>query len=839
MKTWNSIVLSLLVVLPFAVAPAASAQDFNRTWFYLTTGNGHGFQVFDRNRGRITQFLEHPYRYVAPPDERRDGGIGRRDLAHDVYFGVRAGNETRWLGNLDNVGYENETNVIRGTASIGGLNLTVRYVSPFGYEGNAMVMLIEARNTTGQAIETTLFAKANMKLGRGGNRTDPSNESESISWDGTRGIETGPGGGHVIYAPIGSVDTVGCGADADVYRDIENGQALAGTADCQGNDQVLVLARQLSLGAGESVSWGKAILFVNDTPADSRAGTVSDFRDYRTPAQVTEAWTEWLGARDAVTLHQDILAEFEAWRVDPADLGLGEGTLTPDELRLWRQSEAVMRMGQVRESIQDNRRNFGMFLAALPVGEWHTGWVRDGVYAVVAQAMTGHIEEAKLGTEFFLNAEAGFFSGYLRDRNYRISSVRYYGNGLEEGDYNWQGPNVETDGFGLVLWGARAVLQYSCDVDWLDTPTLYGDTVYEALKQTADDIVGLMEGNDLPTAECSIWEVHWDNAQIFTYTAATQLRGLYDFASIADVYGCPEDAAYYRERADAMLDATLRFLVHSRDNSFVSHRNVSGADAYVDGSTVEMLSWGFVEPGDPIYEATMREYQRLRTPFGGYRRLEENLSLTGETQANEYDLSEWILLDLRIGEADRKRGNIALADAQIDKITQAALVNDLLVPELFDPVRGDYTGVVPMVGYGAGAWQVAQLERFGFTFPDYDVGLTECVARDVGECDGGGSGAGGTGGSGAGGTGGSAAGGTGGSGTVGPGGAGAGGAGGGMAPRPGPGPGSGPRDNAGVDPFAGDEPAALCSTNLGGSVPNPIIPVLFATLGCVLLRSRR
>ena len=63
--------------------------------------------------------------------------------------------------------------------------------------------------------------------------------------------------------------------------------------------------------------------------------------------------------------------------------------LTPDEIKIWRQSEAVLRMGQIREPTQTNRRNFGMFLAALPEGEWHIGWVRDGVYAIVAQAMNG------------------------------------------------------------------------------------------------------------------------------------------------------------------------------------------------------------------------------------------------------------------------------------------------------------------------------------------------------------------------------------------------------------------------------------------------------------------
>ena len=49
----------------------------------------------------------------------------------------------------------------------------------------------------------------------------------------------------------------------------------------------------------------------------------------------------------------------------------------------------------------------------------------------------------------FLSAWAGFFNSpeYL-GRHYRISSVRYYGNGKEEGDFNYAGPNVETDGFG-------------------------------------------------------------------------------------------------------------------------------------------------------------------------------------------------------------------------------------------------------------------------------------------------------------------------------------------------------------------------------------------------------
>ena len=77
--------------------------------------------------------------------------------------------------------------------------------------------------------------------------------------------------------------------------------------------------------------------------------------------------------------------------------------------------------------------------------------------------------------------------------------------------------------------------------------------------------------------------------------------------------------------------------------------------------------------------------------------------LNESVQAGTYDLSEWVLLDLRIGDAFRKIGDAEQADALLNRITDTAKVNDWLVPELFNPdlAGGIYTGVIPMVGYGA------------------------------------------------------------------------------------------------------------------------------------------
>ena len=186
-----------------------------------------------------------------------------------------------------------------------------------------------------------------------------------------------------------------------------------------------------------------------------------------------------------------------------------------------------------------------MILAALPPGEWHTGWVRDAIYAVVALSMTGHHEESRKAMDFFLSAEGSFFSGsnYL-GQEYRVSACRYFGNGKEEGDFNNKGPNIETDGWGLVLWAARLYLHYSCDMAWLDAPTWRADkqqTSMEALQEIVEDINSDAK-DGLTGPDASIWEVHWDLRKVFAYTVACQVRGLLDFADMARAKGMNEDA---------------------------------------------------------------------------------------------------------------------------------------------------------------------------------------------------------------------------------------------------------------------------------------------------------
>ena len=697
---------------------AAQGQASSRTWFAMPTGNGHGFQVFDRQSNRVNLLLDHPYRFVAPGNDQRTSGVSRRDLLYDLYPGVRLYGRSAWLmkcGTQDcldyeSVEYEAESHVIHGSTRIREARIDTYFFAPFGYAGNALVMLVRIHNQGKERLDAAAFAKFNLKLGEG--RPTPSDLGEQVEWHGEAnppyGIETGPGGGHALYLPIGATSQAGCGSDTSLYQQVLRSGEVGQASRCAGQDQVLAFRQDGAIPPGGSLWAGTALLFLDDNPNDSRAHL---FRDGRSVQQILALWKAFAGEKDAPTLHQEALAEFERWRVAGAPDGL-DGL----EQRLWRQSEAVLRMAQVRERPGEND---GMILASLPPGEWHTGWVRDAAYAIVALSRTGHRAEARLALQFHLGALAGFFSGPgLLGTDYRVSTCRYFGNGQEEGDFNQDGPNIETDGWGLLLWAARNYVEDSGDLAWLEEGTWRGDTVFAALQQIARDIERQMNG-DLPGADASIWEVHWNRRQVFAYTAAAQARGLRDFADLAELSLRPELAARYRGLAGRMLNGALGSLVHSPTQSFASHQGVAGQDVHVDGSTVAFLDFGLVEPADLLYRGTVEQFQKLVTSSGGFRRLEPQLSLTGQGSAGTYDLSEWIFLDLRIGQALRRLGATERADWLLNRITQAAAANDFLIPELFDPQDGRYLGAVPMVGYGAGAWMVAQTEKHGARLPGH------------------------------------------------------------------------------------------------------------------------
>jgi GH15 family glucan-1,4-alpha-glucosidase len=680
----------LLLTLLLSAAPAAAQPQ--RTWSFLTTGNGYGFQIYDSNAHKITQFLEHPYRYLAPnPSNARAEGLIRRNLAYDFFFGIRGGGSSGWLDaptSVGDPGYLDQTHIIRAPASLGSIAAESYFFAPFDYPGNALIALIKAPGASDG------FALFNFHMGDAGSPDRPDSNNESIRYVTAQKaiVETGPGGGFMVYVPLSGVDVVDC---AGAYAKVTAGQDLADNRGCSGNDVVPAFQKHLGADGWMAV----AILFV-----DSKNGPDAD--------AAAAAIVQWANGRAPDQLLADARAEFDRWRKPPpANVSLCGN----DETALWRQSEAVLRMGQIQEPNTPTRFNHGMILASLPPGSWHTGWVRDATYAVAALARSGHTDEAKAALQFFLNAQpVGAYSHYVRDQNYRISLTRYFGNGQEECDWNNSGPNTETDGWGLVLWAARQYVEASGDTAWLSSATPFG-TVYDVLKgQLAAPLEANLEASSIMRPDSSIWEVHQPGKH-YAYTTMAAARGFCDVAALAKRAGKNDDVSHY-----SALSAKVK---HALVSTFVDPQMALGgsleglsAQVYYDGSLAEAFLWNLLpDLTGPVATATLDLFNHLRVDSGGFKRNNDGLS--------SYDNNEWILVDLRISDALRRAGRTQSADQYFGQIVKKAAANFYLLPELYNDTPADgqigkYFGSIPMVGYGAGAYVLTILDRAGAWEPN-------------------------------------------------------------------------------------------------------------------------
>jgi GH15 family glucan-1,4-alpha-glucosidase len=678
------IALALALCGPVAAAP-------QRTWGYLTTGNGHGFQVYDLSQKKITTFLEHPYRYLKPNADPKAEGVIRRNLAFDFYFGVRGGGSSGWLngGTAGDPEYVDDTNIIHVPVTAGAVSADTYYFAPFGYEGNAMIALIKTQSAT------DVFTLFNFHMGSGQGDT-PGADGESLHAVAASQavVETGPGGGAMVYVALSGLNHADCN---NVYNNVTGGGNLADNATCSGTD--VVPGFQRTLQAADNGWVAVAVQFVeNAADADATAAALKAWGAGRTPDKILA----------------DAQAEWTAWRKPPP----ANIVCTDDELHLWKQSEAVLRMGQVREANTASRKNHGMILASLPPGQWHSGWVRDATYAVAALARSGHAAEAKAALDFFMNAgPVSKYQSYVSNQPYRISVVRYFGSGEEEADYSGQPtPNIEIDGWGLVLWAARQYVDAAGDTAWLSATTQAGPTNFDTMVSgIATPLSGNLESNGICKADSSIWEVHDQNKKHFAYTTMSAARGFCDLAAMAKKAGNASAQSTYAAQSMTTKTSFLATFVDSQGALGGSLEELS-LGTYLDAAVLEAFDWNLLPSfTGPTAKQTLDKMSQLRVSSGGFKRNDDGLS--------SYDSNEWIMVDFRAADALRRGGKTADADALVQAIVSKASANFYLLPELYNAVAADgqigkYTGSIPMVGYGGGAYILTILDRAGLSEPN-------------------------------------------------------------------------------------------------------------------------
>jgi GH15 family glucan-1,4-alpha-glucosidase len=735
----QSTLATLAVTTALTFAPHASGAPTTQHW--LVTGNGRGFQIYEKydpaasaTVAKLVAFYDYPFRYLRSSGNTSKPGVSHRNLlaggtaekpvlGDGIYFGVDG---TSLAGVEPTLSYVEQSHILQVDQAAGSAPATSYYFAPFNFPHNASIALLHAPGATAG----TLSLDVKIGVNAAGNPT-----GEKLAYDAASKayIESGTLGA-VVYVPLNSAAQIDCNAAGFVEQGACDESAL-----------------QLTIKASLEADWmGVAILHTTD--ATKAAALAAEFRT-------------WQGDKTANAILDDAKLEFASWRV-PVPAGV---VLSEDEQKLWRQSEAVLRMGQV----QTEGGSKGLYLAGLKsfkpapdFADWSIPWTRDAMYAIVPMAMIGHVKEARDAVQGMMLAPAVgqpgvndiYFDTAARKaaevKPYRISVTRYFGDGAEESDLGnsqWdpgQDYNVEVDGWGLYLWAVRQYL--SADPqharEWLDGQGYNGSKVFDLLiSEVARPLEVYLDpadadGSRLVAPDASIWEDHNNAKARFAYTTLSAARGFCDLAAIVSTYkgdANDPDAVRYREHYRALEKGLKNFKRDPNDGLRSAVEHLGAGERSVDGAVVEAYNFGMLrsDQNDPAYERTLAMIDSpdlpdgLLTAAGGFRR-RNGFSF-------DYEYSQWGLLTFRASEAYLRQGNTARAGEIFGAIMDNAKANYFVLPELYkidSSPPGAYYGSRPMVGYAAGAFIMYVLTRAHLLDPtkNYDPGLT---ATGVPECE--------------------------------------------------------------------------------------------------------
>jgi GH15 family glucan-1,4-alpha-glucosidase len=744
---------ALLLAVPCAVFAQPTPP---RTFFSLSSSNGHGAVMVDARTAKIVHFREH----LPATEEPQLDAMGRevwvgnqpqmvktRDVLFDAYFGLRAGGQQRWLTSAPiSSGYltaapspRSGSGIITWEHTVFGLEATTYVFAPRSLPQASFVMAMRLRNSGNSTIAgVSAFSLQNFHLGSGrpGVMQELPANGETIVIGANRDVLERAFAGVVVARPVGTTSRVAAwnpssSTTQNAFRVVDQttGDLTERTGD---------------LGVAED--WASAFQFdVGDLPAGEErwvAVVVAHHGDPFGGTTVQDWLSSYVNGRSAQEL---VDAERTDWETFQSGLKVPAG-LSMDELAVLRQSAVVLEMAQVkagqaflREFLSRDgeprlsrfratdggarlpativHRGAGAVLASLPPGEWTYSWIRDGAYAASAMALLGLTSQSSEALRFYLDAEGGRFQNWDELKSYSlppyiISLTRYVGFGVEETDFNDFGPNLEFDGFGLFLWALRQHELRTQDTSlsdarWNDIATKVADPLVALI----DPTTGLMR------KDSSIWETHWNGRErTWTYTSLTAARGLCDAAAIATRKQDPTRAMRYRLAAQALRRAIAEQLTDA-SGALASNREelVSGID-YFDAAVFDAMALGLFAPGGRIGRATTLGLERLRVAAGpGWSRNDDRRDHAGRTDlsgwGSEYDSAEWVITDLRGAMVLRAQGDAPRADALLSWVTRNAVANADLIPETFDETTGAWKFNAPMVGFGAGVYALALAQR--------------------------------------------------------------------------------------------------------------------------------
>ncbi|WP_449461715.1 glycoside hydrolase family 15 protein [Tardisphaera miroshnichenkoae] len=254
--------------------------------------------------------------------------------------------------------------------------------------------------------------------------------------------------------------------------------------------------------------------------------------------------------------------------------------------------------------------------------------------------------------------------------------------------------NFQEDETATLIWAFWDYFVRSKDYDLLKD-------VYDVLVKAANFMTEFRDKDlKLPLESYDLWE---EKLGVHTYTVASVIAGLRAASNFAKVLGDAPDAAKWEKAAEEVSWALRQYMFDPAGNAFyktvhVKDGKVTDADPTVDSSALGIVTFGVMDPKDPMVESTVSKIvERLWVqPSGGLARYENDMYQRVNGNYGSSAGNPWIVTTAWLAEYHALRGENKEASSLLDWIRSVRTSSGLL-PEQVSPFDKSPLSVTPLL----------------------------------------------------------------------------------------------------------------------------------------------
>lgn len=319
-------------------------------------------------------------------------------------------------------------------------------------------------------------------------------------------------------------------------------------------------------------------------------------------------------------------------------------------------------------------------------------WPRDGALVAITLDQTGDNNVAKRFFEFCNDviSEQGYFMHKFRtDKSLGSSWHPWISNGQIE-------LPIQEDETALVIIALRAHFELDKDLEFIES-------IYNSLIRKAAEFLVLFKDDqtNLPKPSYDLWE---EKFGVHTFTASSVYAALISAAEFAAMLGKADSAAIYRQNADQIKEAILKYLYDGTEGCFYKMVTFKNNGLEIDKTIDSSSAYGIFKfnvlgtDDEKLTKAFEKVEEKLtvQTPIGGLARYngDSYYQVSHDLPGNPWFITSLWLAQYKIAKSKTKE-DLKTAKACIDWVVKNALPSGILSEQL-NPLTGEQVSAAPL-----------------------------------------------------------------------------------------------------------------------------------------------